>query len=143
LMLPGVLFGRPGTLVFQGLALAAVFVGLSIALRCGATAVTNARWVLHGAREVLTYFVLIALPLFSPLLMRGVVSQMHPTPLSGVLLVCLAGAAAYFWIVYRRSNLSAEASSNRGLAFLLSSHFFEHTLDFVYILLFILAIGSL
>jgi hypothetical protein len=51
-------------------------------------------------------------------------------------------AAAHNLRVYRRSNLDDEASSPHGLAYLISSHFFEHVLDFIYIVLLILAAGA-
>ncbi len=143
LMFPGTLFDQNRILNIQALELAGVFVGLSAICKCRLLVVTHSRWVLHGAREVFTYFLIVALPAFSPLLLPRVLERMHPSLGSAAVVVLLLGAAYYFLHVFRRSDLNAEASSQRGLLYLLSSHFFEHVLDTVYIALLILAAGSL
>jgi hypothetical protein len=142
LMLPGMTMANTFALEVQALVLIAAFLGLSIVFRCGYSAILHPRWILHGAREVFTYFLIIALPAFLPLLETHMFGKSRLTAVSLVALGLLACSALYFLYVFQTHNLDEEASSKRGIVYLLSSHFFEHALDFIYILLFILAIGS-
>jgi hypothetical protein len=141
LLLPGLLLAHTSVLNRAPVLMVAVFLGLSVVFRCGYRSMTDARWVLHGAREVSTYVVIVAVPAFVPLLQPTVLARIQLTAAGAVTLVLLVGAAVYFLRVYRGHDLNEEASSRRGLVYLLSSHFFEHVLDYVYILVFILAVA--
>lgn len=142
LMLPGILLGDAASQQAWTVALFSVFFALSVLFRCGFGAITNPRWVLHGAREVFTYFVIVALPAFLPLLDRRLSGPLHFNIASLSAILVLTAAALYFASVFLDHRLNDVASSKRGIVYLLSSHFFEHFLDFVYILLFILAARS-
>ncbi len=142
LMLPGLLVPAAGRLHAAAWIILGVFLGLSLIFRTGADSFTRARWVLHGARELFTYGLLVAVPAFLPLLAPAYLAKFRPTLAAGIALLLLIAAAVQNLRVYRGSNLDEEASSPRGLAFLISSHFFEHVLDFIYIVLLILAAGA-
>lgn len=142
LMLPGILWGHAADRAPSALVLIAAFLGLSLLFRCRADAITNPRWVLHGAREVFTYVVIVALPAFLPLLDARISGPAHFGAAGLAAIFLLATWAVYVVYVFRRHRLNDVASSPRGLVYLLSSHFFEHVLDFIYVLLFIFAAGS-
>lgn len=139
-VLPGTLYrtaSQPGL----GL-LALAFFGLSILFGVGRRALTHPRWILHGAREIATYGPLVLLPAFLPWLLAPPASA-RPSALTWLSLALLAAIAAYCLWVYRAHELDALAPSERGIAFLISSHFFEHVLDVVYIGLILLAFQSI
>ena len=141
LILPGTL--SPGAAAHYPhlLSLLAGFIGLSLIFKTGVRAVRDTRWILHGAREILTYAVMLALPAFAALPARFGSGDLRWTGWSLVAVMVLLAIAAYSLQTYRRTDLDRQASSDRGIVFLLSSHFFEHTLDYIYILLLMLAIG--
>ncbi|HET6847194.1 MAG TPA: hypothetical protein VFH29_10200 [Anaerolineales bacterium] len=142
LLLPGLLLHQAAVQYVPAVALILIFLGLSWIFRTGADSFTRTRWVLHGARELLTYGSLVALPAFLPLLAPAYLSRFRLTLAGGLALLLLMAAVAHDLRVYQRSNLDEEASSPRGPAYLISSHFFEHVLDFVYIALVVLIAGS-
>jgi hypothetical protein len=142
LMLPGSILSQRATPWAWAAVLLAAFLVLSVLFKCRVGAITDPRWVLHGAREVVTYVVIVALPAFLPLLRAGVSGTTQFSAASQAAILLLAAAAGYFVYVFRKHRLDDVASSNRGIPYLLSSHFFEHILDFIYILLLILAAGS-
>jgi hypothetical protein len=138
LLLPAALLEPTAPFLTRAGPLVAVFIALSVLFKTGLKAVSNTRWILHGARELFTYGLMTALPLLVPLLTSEVITrlQARPVGIGMIAIVCLL--AAYMLVVRRRSDLGAEASSPRGAAFLLSSHFFEHVLDYAYIFLLVL-----
>jgi hypothetical protein len=139
-ILPGTLYAtasRPGL----GL-LALAFFGLSILFGVDRRALTHPRWILHGAREIATYGPLVLLPAFLPWLLEPPASA-RPSALTWLSLALLAVIAAYCLWVYRAHELDELAPSERGIVFLISSHFFEHALDVVYIGLILLAFQSI
>jgi hypothetical protein len=115
------------------LRLYAVFAGLCVLFATGAKAVLNRRWVLHAACEVFTYGAMVALPMYLCLPLPAALAALPGRPVAVVALGFLALVAVYFALTYRRSDLRAEASSPRGVLYLLSSHFFEHVLDYVFV----------
>jgi hypothetical protein len=140
-MLPGVLFAPPADLRNQALLILGIFLGLSAVFGCGWKALTHPRWILHGAREIFTYVVTVGLPALGLLWAPAVAGRVRLSAAAVAMLMAVAAAAGYIFAVYRRTDLNAEASSSRGLLFLLSGHFFEHMLDVIYIALLILAFG--
>jgi len=142
LVFPGMVLAKASASSNQLLMILAVFSGLSLVFRCGYRSITDTRWVLHGAREAFTYSVLVAVPAFLPLLNLPAHAGIRLTAATGSALALLVGAGLYFLYIYGKHDLNEQASSTRGLVYLLSSHFFEHVLDFIYILLLILAAAA-
>jgi hypothetical protein len=139
-LLPAAMFEPLGPFVFRAAPLAAAFLALSAIFRTGLKSLTDRRWVLHGAREAVTYGAMLAVPLFVPLLGPEPMQRLTIGSAAIAILACLVLITGYFLFVRLQSDLNAEASSSRGVVFLLSSHFFEHILDSVYIFLVVLAV---
>jgi hypothetical protein len=70
------------------------------------------------------------------------VNTMRPDPLGIVSILAMAAIVLYFLHAYRRSDLNEEAASRRGPVYLVTSHFFEHVLDYVYMFLLVVAVGG-
>ena len=139
----------PGTLIQTStphqsglLLLLGLFLGLSLAFGTTWKALTHRRWLLHGAREIFTYFLLVAVPMLSPILFDGRLWDHRPGAIGIAVLGVFLLINAYILTVYRQSDLGAEAQSQRGLLFLTSSHFFEHVLDFVFVFLLLALLGN-
>jgi hypothetical protein len=111
---------------------------LSIIFGTGWKAFTHPRWMLHGAREVFTYFFINLIPALAPIyLLRSVIA--FEMGFAALLCFLLFGVInLYFIYVYLKSDLDQEAQSKRGIIYLLSSHFFEHILDTIYILILVI-----
>jgi hypothetical protein len=142
LIAPGALLPGAAPLHPHLVALAAVFAGFSLVFKTPLRALTHTRWILHGAREFFTYLVMVAIPAFAPLLSPATLEAMRPDGLSVLSILAMVAIVFHILVVYRRSDLDEEASSRRGSVYLVTSHFFEHVLDYVYILLLVAAVGA-
>jgi len=108
------------------------FVALSLIFRTRPPAWQNPRWLLHGGREILTFGLLLGLPMLSPLLFRIPAPQLGPAPL--LLLIALLLGALHLLRVARKHPVRVHAQADLPLAYLVASHFFEHVLDWIWIL---------
>ncbi len=122
----------------------AAFLLLSLVFRVGKKSVSDKRWLMHGGREILTFFFLGCLPAYIPLL--SATHSLSPIAMSAstiTVAVALAALTAYIAKVLMTTDVQGLAQGNFGLPYLIASHFFEHTLDFVYMLQLILWLISL
>jgi hypothetical protein len=119
------------------------FILISLVFRTGIKAVLHPRWVLHGAREIFTYTLIAGAPLLLPLLTQTAASFSRVQPLSIAALAGFVLIGLHSVRVFRTTRLDAEAQSDRGVLYLLSSHFFEHVLDYLYIVLLLGIIDGL
>lgn len=135
LVLPGILAGSGE----RELALTVVFllVVLSAIFRTGRRALLETRWLLHGGREVLTFGVLLWLPLVALAAPRLSIdaSSWRAAP---VLLVPLAVGVHYLRTLRRSSIVEHAGAPHLPTSYLLANHFFEHFLDLVFIVLIVL-----
>jgi len=120
--------------------LAGLFLVVSIVFRTGWKALTHPRWLLHGGREIFTYVLLIAVPGLLPIFLQRGLVPFRFGALSAAVLVLVGLITIWTVIVYKRSDLDSEAQSRRGALYLITSHFFEHVLDFFYIVLMLSAL---
>lgn len=126
---------------FQGLEeggqLAMIFIGyslLSLSFKTGVKAVRDRRWLLHGARELLTFVPLIVLPSYALNFQWG---SFHLNAKAVVVLGFVGIVLLYYFLTYLGSDVRGLAQGDFGIAYLIASHFFEHILDFIYISLFV------
>lgn len=99
--------------------------------------------MLHGAREIFTYVLIVGVPLLTPLVPATAFSAYPVRPLSMAALAGFVLIGLHSVRVVSNTRLNDQAQSDRGVLYLLSSHFFEHVLDYAYIVLLLGAIGSL
>lgn len=118
----------PQTLIAVGL----LFLLASIFFRTGWLAISDPRWILHGGREIITFFILAVLPFYG-VVFPGLALRPSWPALWGV--AALSGCLIYYAWVYRKTELRHFAQGGYGVVYLLTSHFFEHVLDYVYICL--------
>lgn len=115
-----------------------LFAALSLLFGTGRRAVTDVRWLLHGGREIITFGLLVAAPAY--LTVAGELLG----PRAAVRAATIAAAAAlvllavYYLRVLRRHRIRDHAERDLGTLYLLSSHFFEHVLDVVFMTLLLL-----
>ncbi|MCH7588746.1 MAG: hypothetical protein IIC78_12050 [Chloroflexi bacterium] len=116
-----------------------LFFVLSGVFKTGPKAVTHPRWLMHGGREIITFFFLALIPayVFSVELQR-----LRPTFAAIALAGLLAAILIYYWRAFLKVNLNEVGQSSYGIAYLLASHFFEHVLDVVYMLLLLAVLLS-
>jgi hypothetical protein len=137
-ILPGILYSRGPLLLRELTLLLGVFAGISLVLGTDRKALQHKRWLLHGARELFTYVVLAAPAAFAPFLLLALAARPAPGAPGYAAIGVLVLISGYFLLSYRRGDLGREAQSDRGFVYLICSHFFEHFLDCIYILLLIL-----
>ena len=140
---PGMLYELSSWALLRLAALFSCFVLISLVFRTGLKALTHPRWVLHGAREIFTYVLIVGAPLLAPLVPATAFSAYLVRPLSVAALAGFVLIGLHSVRVFRSTRLDDQAQSDRGVLYLLSSHFFEHVLDYAYIVLLLGAIGSL
>jgi hypothetical protein len=130
IILPGTLYGWED--LTQIVILFLSFFAISLLFRTGKKAIGDRRWVMHGGREILTFFLLVILPSY------GLNLQAQSLSLnieSMAVLILVAGILLYSFLIYLRSDVKNVAQGDFGIAYLISSHFFEHVLDYAYIFL--------
>jgi hypothetical protein len=120
----------------------AVFAFFSIVFVTRKKAFISPRWILHGGREIFTFFFLGFLPAFVPLLVvavgDGTVYEIEIDALALIPIFVLGAVSAYSLWVLATNNLSELAQGGHGPAYLLASHFFEHSLDLIFMYLLLL-----
>lgn len=107
---------------------------VSVLFKTGKKAIRDKRWIMHGGREVLTFFPLVVLPSYA-LNLRLESLNISPWSIAVISLVC--AQFLYYLIVYKRTDVRGMAQGDFGIPYLIASHFFEHILDCVYIFLFV------
>lgn len=120
------------------------FIVLSIVFRTGIKSVTDRRWLMHGAREILTFFLLAVIPYYSFLFYRTNL-KIYPFTFTFIVLsLLILGLAAYFMIIYLKSDISnlSRAKIKFDQKYLIASHFFEHVLDIFYMALLMIVLFS-
>lgn len=140
-------FMAPGTLVeYPPYRLAAgvfgVFAVLSMVFRVGPRAMTDKRWLLHGGREIITFVSVAAVPAFVPLVGDVSSSELRLTPPALVVIATIAGVGYYYLRTLASTNVRQTADGDHSVLCLITSHFFEHSLDFVFMLLLMLVLLS-
>jgi hypothetical protein len=126
----------PQTLIAVGL----IFLLASLFFRTGRLAISDPRWILHGGREIITFFFLAVLPFYG-FVLPDVALRPSWTALWGV--AAISGCLIYYAWVYRKTELRQFAQGGYGMGYLLTSHFFEHVLDYVYMCLLMLVLLQL
>ena len=109
-----------------------LFLLLSRVFKTGAKAVTHPRWLMHGGREIITFFFLALIPAY---LLTVDLQEIKPTFTTVFLTGSLAAILIYYVRTFLKVDLKEVGESNYGIAYLLASHFFEHVLDTIYMLL--------
>lgn len=135
LVLPATFYSAkpPQVLIAIGL----VFILASLFYRTGWLAISDPRWILHGGREIITFFFLAVLPVYG-LVIPDSAPQLFPMAVG--VSVAIAAILLYYAWVFRKTNLARYAQGDYGVAYLLSPHFFEHVLDYVYMGLLMLVL---
>lgn len=116
------------------LALLAGFLALSILFRTGPSAWKEPRWLLHGGRELLTFGALLWLPLFPPLLLARGPAALEPRVTFLILAGGLLLGGLHLLRTARVHPVRQHAQRQLPVPYLLASHFFEHVLDWAWIL---------
>ena len=115
------------------------FFVISLLFRTGLKAVRDARWILHGGREIITFFPLVVVPSYA-LNLRF--EALNITPWSIAILFSIGVLLLYYSIVYLRSDVRGLAKGDFPVLYLYFSHNFEHVLDTVYISLLLAVLIS-
>lgn len=132
LILPGTF--RESATIWQALVIFIVFLILSMILRTNLRAFKDKRWLMHGAREVTTFFFLAVLPSYVLNLRLDSISLVTTSIIVGLIIVTIM--AYYVW-VYLDVDVRSLARGDFEVPYLFASHFFEHVLDFGYIILLV------
>lgn len=141
---PGTLFPLQSVDACWLSALFAIFVVISLVLRTGPKALTDRRWLMHGAREILTFGLLLAVPAGIVLAGETGLPELNSLPPLAIgFSVLIAALGAYYGWTYLRSDVLDLAQGDFGMPYLIASHFFEHVLDMVYMVLLLLLLLSL
>ena len=117
-----------------------LFLFLSGVFRTGAKAVTHPRWLMHGGREIITFFFLAVIPAYA---LYVDLQKIRPTLATIVIAGLLAVILIYYGRTFLKLELNEVGQSSYGIAYLLASHFFEHALDYVYMLLLMAVLLSI
>lgn len=122
-----------------------LFLALSLLFRTGIRAVTDRRWLLHGGREIATLLSLTAVPAFVPLVPLLWRKPSQQTLLTTIVIALIVGIMTYYlWILLRTDvRQASRAREDFSVPYLFFSHFFEHMLDFCYMLLLMLVLIAL
>jgi hypothetical protein len=130
LILPATLYiAQPLT---EAVVIILLFFVVSFVFRTGKSAISDPRWLMHGGREIITFFFLAVSPTYA---MAVESPDLEVSPATLLLGLAIAGILFYIFSVYRQIEIKELAQSGHGMAYLLTSHFFEHVLDYVYMLL--------
>lgn len=119
------------------------FILLSLFFKVGIRSVMDPRWILHGAREILTFCLLIGVPLFFPLIAR-IITEGRLTTAAAVVALAIVLLGTHYTRLTLRTDIGKASRAQPGLpaSCLIFSHFFEHALDFVYMILLLLTLES-
>lgn len=110
------------------------FFAVSILFRTGLKAVQDSRWILHGGREILTFFPLMVLPSYA---FNLSIQDVRLNLWSALAIIALVILLLCYLRVYLRSDVRELARGDFEVRYLIASHFFEHVLDVVYIFLLV------
>ena len=110
------------------------YLAVSLLFKTGSKAVRDPRWILHGGREVITFFPMVVVPSYV-LNLRVESLSINPWSIAAIFLV--GALLLYYLIVYLRADVRTLAQGDFGTPYLISSHYFEHVLDYGYISLFV------
>jgi hypothetical protein len=108
------------------------FLAISLLFKTGGKAIRDRRWLMHGGREVLTYFPLVVMPSYA-LNLRSLSLSWNTESIA--IMFLLGAILLYYFLVYLRTDVKGLAQGDFGIAYLIASHFFEHVLDYAYVFL--------
>lgn len=119
------------------------FFVLSVIFGTGMKAVTDERWLMHGGREILTFVPLGVIPALVPLIGDFLNAGLQITVTGTIVLLMIGALGGYYLWALSRSDVTALAQGNYKPPYLIASHFFEHVLDYIYLVLLMLVLLGL
>jgi hypothetical protein len=115
------------------------FIGLSIIFGLSTDVFTDARYGGHQAREIMTH-ALVTLPLGLALILAWtraarIDTRTLSTPVTVILLALVVLIPLYLAALSLSGDVMAQGQSSYGLGAMVAAHYFEHTLDYLLVLL--------